>query len=60
MYFLRSIFAENVYKINEINEKETDDKQKNDIYVQKTYKNCLCNRKDIVIVKLATVGIAQF
>lgn len=38
MYFLRSIFAENKYKINEINEKETDDKQKNDIYVQKTYK----------------------
>lgn len=60
MYFLRSLFTENMYKIKEINEKETHNKQKSDIYVQETYKNCLCNRKDILIVKLATVGIAQF
>lgn len=28
--------------------------------MQEAYKNCLCNRKDILIVKLATVVIAQF
>lgn len=60
MYFLRSLFTENIYKINEINEKNPHNKQKSDIYVQETYKNCLCNRKDILIVELATVGIAQF
>lgn len=60
MYFLRSLFTENIYKINEINEKETHNKQNSDIYVQETYKNCLCNRRDILIVKLATVGIVQF
>lgn len=60
MYFLRSLFTENIYKINEINEKETHNKQNSDIYVQEAYKNCLCNRKDILIVKLATVGIVQF
>lgn len=60
MCFLRSVFTANVCKINEINEKETYNKQNCDIYVQKAYKNCLCNRKDILIVKLAAVGIAQF
>lgn len=61
MYFLRSLFAENIQKINEINgKKETHNKKRSDIYVQETYKNCLCNRKEIVIVKLATVGITRF
>lgn len=38
MYFLRSLFTENVHEINEINEKETYNKQNSDIYVQKAYK----------------------
>jgi len=60
MCFLRSLFIENVRKTNEINEKGTYNKQNSDIYVQEAYKNRLCNRKDILIVKLAAVGIAQF
>lgn len=38
MCFLRSVFTANVCKINEINEKETYNKQNCDIYVQKAYK----------------------
>lgn len=60
MYFFRSLFTEKVHKINEVNRKETYNKQNSDIYVQKAYKNCLCDRKDILIMKLAAVGIAQF
>lgn len=59
MYFLRSLFIEIVHKINEVNEKETYNKQNSDIYVQEAYKTCLCNGKDILIVKLAVIEIAQ-
>lgn len=59
MYFLRSLFTDIVCKINEINEKETYNKQNSDIYVQEAYKNCLCSRKDILIVKLSVIEIAQ-
>lgn len=60
MHFLRNLFTENVYKINEINIKEPYNKQHSDICVQEEYKNCLRSRKDILIVKLAAVRIAQF